>query len=140
MPPIAPCSGGGGVDGVIRRAAGRAIKAWKTLGGCDTGEAKITPGFSLPARYVIQIVGPVWGGGERGEDRRLAACYRNPLMLAREHPPHLDRYPGHLDRATASRPTAPRILRFRTRRRRQYNETIERVMFCRFSAEFSDYD
>ena len=78
--------GGGGVDGAIHRAAGRALyDACKTLGGCDTGEAKITPGFNLPARYVIHTVGPVWGGGERGEDRLLAACYRNSFALALEH-------------------------------------------------------
>ena len=55
------------------------------LGGCETGEAKITPGFRLPARYVIHTVGPVWGGGERGEDRLLASCYRNSLALGLNH-------------------------------------------------------
>ena len=78
--------GGGGVDGAIHRAAGPELReACAQLGGCETGEAKITPGFSLPARYVIHTVGPVWGGGERGEDRLLAACYRNALALALEH-------------------------------------------------------
>ena len=77
---------GGGVCGAIHRAAGPELaEVCASLGGCDTGEAKITPGFRLPARYVIHAVGPVWGGGERGEDRLLAACYRNSLALAAEH-------------------------------------------------------
>ena len=78
--------GGGGVDGAIHRAAGPELReACAKPGGCETGEAKITPGFKLPARYVIHTVGPVWGGGERGEDRLLADCYRNSLMLAVDH-------------------------------------------------------
>ncbi|HEU0016766.1 MAG TPA: O-acetyl-ADP-ribose deacetylase [Methyloceanibacter sp.] len=77
---------GGGVCGAIHRAAGPELaEACAELGGCDTGEAKITPGFRLPARYVIHTVGPVWGGGERGEDRLLANCYRNSLALAAGH-------------------------------------------------------
>jgi O-acetyl-ADP-ribose deacetylase (regulator of RNase III) len=77
---------GGGVCGAIHRAAGpKLAEACAKLGGCETGEAKITPGFRLPARYVIHTVGPVWSGGESGEDRLLAACYRNSLALAAEH-------------------------------------------------------
>jgi O-acetyl-ADP-ribose deacetylase (regulator of RNase III) len=76
---------GGGVCGAIHRASGPELaEACAKLGGCATGEAKITPGFQLPARYVIHAVGPVWGGGERGEDRLLADCYRNSLRLAGE--------------------------------------------------------
>jgi O-acetyl-ADP-ribose deacetylase (regulator of RNase III) len=74
---------GGGVCGAIHRAAGPELAAaCAKLGGCETGEAKMTPGFNLPARNVIHTVGPVWGGGERGEDRLLADCYRNSLALA----------------------------------------------------------
>jgi O-acetyl-ADP-ribose deacetylase len=76
---------GGGVCGAIHRAAGpKLAEACAKLGGCATGEAKITPGFDLKARYVIHAVGPVWGGGERGEDRLLADCYRNSFKRLRE--------------------------------------------------------
>lgn len=75
--------GGGGVDGAIHRAAGPALyQACAELDGCLTGEAKITPGFGLPARFIIHAVGPVWQGGTNNEAIKLASCYRNSLQLA----------------------------------------------------------
>jgi O-acetyl-ADP-ribose deacetylase (regulator of RNase III) len=78
--------GGGGVDGAIHRAAGAELLAeCRALGGCATGEAKITLGYRLPARHVIHAVGPVWHGGAHGEDAALASCYRRAIELCQSH-------------------------------------------------------
>ena len=80
-------AGGGGVDGAIHRAAGyqQLQAACRKLGGCATGQVRVTPGFALPAKYIFHAVGPVWQGGDHGEQQLLASCYRNALTIAGDY-------------------------------------------------------
>ncbi len=123
--------GGGGVDGAIHRAAGPELLAeCRTLGGCPTGEARITKGYRLPARWVIHTVGPVWTGGGKDEDSLLAACYRNSLTLATENGVRTVAFPAistgvyafPLERATA-------IAVAEVRRFLAAEASVERVVF-----------
>jgi O-acetyl-ADP-ribose deacetylase (regulator of RNase III) len=128
--------GGGGVDGAIHRAAGPELKqACAALGGCETGESKITPGFRLTARHVIHTVGPVWGGGERGEDRLLASCYRNSLVLATERGLASIAYPAISTGAYGFPPERAALIAVRTvAAALSQAASIERVVFCCFGA------
>jgi O-acetyl-ADP-ribose deacetylase (regulator of RNase III) len=129
--------GGGGVDGAIHRAAGPRLRAaCEVLAGCDTGEAKLTPGFRLTARYVIHTVGPVWGGGERGEDRLLASCYRNSLMLAHHHSLASIAFPAISTGAYGFPPQRAAMIALKTvLGTLNESPTIERVIFCCFGVD-----
>jgi O-acetyl-ADP-ribose deacetylase len=133
--------GGGGVDGAIHRAAGPELReACAKLGGCETGEARITPGFRLPARYVIHTVGPVWGGGERGEDRLLASCYRNSFALARQHGLVSIAYPAISTGAYGFPSDRAALVALRTVLAALAEASaMERVVFCCFGADSREH-
>jgi O-acetyl-ADP-ribose deacetylase len=129
--------GGGGVDGAIHRAAGPDLReACAKLGGCETGEAKITPGFRLKARYVIHTVGPVWGGGERGENRLLASCYRQSLALAHDTGLTSIAFPAISTGAYGFPPDRAAFIALRTVHSAlaEY-AAMERVIFCCFGSD-----
>ena len=129
--------GGGGVDGAIHRAAGRELlEACRKLNGCRTGEAKITQGYRLPAKFVIHTVGPVWFGGHRSEAVKLAEAYQNSLLLAQEHGIHsiafpcistgVYRFPADLAAETALailKKTLPQC------------PSVEKIVFCCYSPQ-----
>ena len=128
---------GGGVCGAIHRAAGPDLReACAELGSGDTGEAKITPGFRLPARYVIHTVGPVWDGGERGEARLLANCYRHSLALATQHNLRSIAFPAISTGIYGYPPERAAGIAVRTVQAALPEfPAIERVIFCCFGAE-----
>ena len=129
--------GGGGVDGAIHRAAGAELLAeCRTLGGCETGDARITRGYRLPARHVIHAVGPVWNGGNRGEGALLASCYRRAIDLCRTHALTSIAFPAistGVYRFPADR--AAEIAVASTIEALADASSIDRVIFCCFSNE-----
>lgn len=129
--------GGGGVDGAIHRAAGPdLVAACRLLGGCATGDAKITPGFRLPAKYVIHAVGPVWRGGASGEPELLALCYRRSLELAIENNVRTIAFPA-ISCGVYGYPidAAADIAIGETRRVLADGDDIDRVLFVAFGGD-----
>ncbi len=132
--------GGGGVDGAIHRAAGpELIEYNRRLGGCLTGEAKISPGFRLPAKYIIHTVGPIWTDGRHDEDNLLANCYRNSLEMAIENDVKTIAFPSistgayHFPLERAAKIAVGEVKNFLTK-----NDDLQKVIFVAFDDETYD--
>ncbi len=130
--------GGGGVDGAIHRAAGPDLVAeCRTLNGCKTGQAKMTGGYRLPARHVIHTVGPVWNGGDHGEEELLAGCYRNSLGIARQHQLKTIAFPA-ISTGIYRFPAEPAAgIAIRTSLAESRDGAFEEVIFCCFGEEMA---
>ncbi|WP_419806065.1 O-acetyl-ADP-ribose deacetylase [Terriglobus sp.] len=128
--------GGGGVDGAIHRAAGKELlAACEVLGGCETGDAKATPGFKLPAKWVFHAVGPRWKGGAKGEDALLAGCYQRSMELAREHGCRSIAFPAIATGIYHSPPERAAAIAVATVQNALPGSGVERVVFCCFNEE-----
>ncbi|TNE77430.1 MAG: O-acetyl-ADP-ribose deacetylase [Gammaproteobacteria bacterium] len=137
----AQLAGGGGVDGAIHRAAGyqQLQQACRSLGGCPTGQVKMTPGFNLPAKYIFHAVGPIWHGGRQGEDRLLADCYRNAMALAAELGIDSIAFPS-ISCGVYGYPAdlAVVVAVDEVRRALQKNSALKKVVFCCFDRHMAE--
>lgn len=126
--------GGGGVDGAVHRAAGPQLREFnRTLGGCPTGQARLSPGFELPAKWIIHTVGPVWHGGHRGEPELLRGCYRNSFELALGKELRSIAFPG-ISTGIYGYPVRD-AAEVAIRVMKEYEEKFSRIIACCFSKD-----